>query len=385
MSSDNTPIVCVWACSWAGLWQRQQQLMSRLASRRRILYVESPRDLVSVARNWRKVGWRQLTLGRKVVPNVAVFTPVVPFSLRRYPRLNRIWLACLRVWLRRLMRRWQCEQPVLWVCYPPAESLVGRMREQFACYDCCDELTDLPPKLARIIREYEDRLLPKVHAVFATSELLVTSLSARHANVHLIPNGADVAHFALAATELLPCPSDLDGLPQPIIGFIGSVQHWVDVELMADLARRRSQWSVVIIGGLHKDVSCLRGLPNVHLLGSKPYAELPAYLRQIAVGLVPFELCPIVLAADPIKVYEYLAAGKPVVATAIPRLQIFGEAVSIARHAKEFVEQIEQALVSDSEPERRRRQQLAQAHSWQERVRLIEESLVAVQDIRGIS
>ncbi|MBM3862113.1 MAG: glycosyltransferase family 1 protein, partial [Verrucomicrobia bacterium] len=91
-------------------------------------------------------------------------------------------------------------------------------------------------------------------------------------------------------------------------------------------------------------------------------------------GLVPFELCPIALAADPIKVYEYLAAGKPVVATAIPRLQAFGETVSIAQDAGEFVVQIEQALASDSETARQRRQQLAQAHSWQERVRLIEEA-----------
>ncbi|MBM3862119.1 MAG: glycosyltransferase family 1 protein [Verrucomicrobia bacterium] len=371
MNNKPYPVVCLWACSWAGLWQRQQQLMSRLAARHRILYVESPRDFVSVVRNWRKVGWRQLTVGREVMANVTVFTPVVPFSLRRYPRLNRIWLALLRPWVRHLMRRWQCEQPFLWVCYPLAESLVGRLGERIACYDCCDELTDLPTKLAGIIREHEDRLLAKAQVVFATSESLLRSLSARHAYVHLIPNGADAAHFARAATELLPCPPELSALPRPIIGFIGAVQHWVDVTLLAEAARLRPQWSWVVIGGVHKDVSCLSGLANVHLLGPKPYAALPSYLRQMCVGLVPFELCPIALAADPIKVYEYLAAGKPVVATAIPRLEVFGDAVRIARNVEEFVTQIQRALAEDSPEAGRRRRELASAHSWEQRTREI--------------
>ena len=377
MMSGTTPIVCVWACSWQGLWQRQQQLMSRLAARHRILYIESPRDLVSVVRHWRAVGWRQLTVGREAVPNVFVFTPLVPFSLRRYPRLTRLWLVGLRVWLRQLQWRLQCQQPVLWICYPPAESLVGTLGEQFACYDCCDELTDLPPKLASIIREHEDRLLPKVRVVFATSESLAQSLGQRHRNVRLVPNGADVAHFARAATEPLPCPPDLALVPTPRIGFIGSVQHWVDVALIAAAARSRPEWSWVIIGGVHKEISVLRGLANIHLLGPRPYADLPAYMRQIAVGLVPFALCPIVLAADPIKVYEYLAAGKPVVATAIPRLQVFGDVVQIARGADEFVTAIERALAEDSPAAAAQRRQIAQAHDWQARVQLIEDNLAA--------
>jgi glycosyltransferase involved in cell wall biosynthesis len=210
--------------------------------------------------------------------------------------------------------------------------------------------------------------------VFVTSEPLLQSLGARHSNVHLVPNAADVAHFAKARSENLPRPADLAALKKPLIGFTGSVQHWVDVELIAAGARRRPDWNWVIIGGIHKDIACFQGLPNIHLLGTKPYADLPAYLRQLDVGLVPFEMKPIVFAADPIKVYEYLAAGKPVVSTAIPRLKVFGDVVRIATGPEEFVAQIERALADSSDEAARRRMAVARGHSWESRV----EQIVAI-------
>jgi glycosyltransferase involved in cell wall biosynthesis len=210
--------------------------------------------------------------------------------------------------------------------------------------------------------------------VFVTSEPLLQSLGVRHHSVHLIPNAADVAHFAKTRSENLPRPADLAALKKPLISFTGSVQHWVDVELIAAGARRRPDWNWVIIGGIHKDIACFQGLLNIHLLGTKPYADLPAYLRQLDVGLVPFEMKPIVFAADPIKVYEYLAAGKPVVSTAIPRLKVFGDVVRIATGPEEFVAQIERALADSSDEAARRRMAVARGHSWESRV----EQIVAI-------
>lgn len=371
--SDGNCVICLWACSWHGLRQRHQQIMGRLGRSMPVLYVESPRDLWSSLRSVFRgqMQLRQLFRSREVDTGVHVYSPVVPFSLRRYPRLNRLYLRLLAARIRGLARRLGFSQPVLWVSYPLAEPLVGALSEKLACYDCCDELTDLPPKMARIILDGEERLLHKVSAVFVTSEPLLQSLGARHPNVHLIPNAADVAHFAKARSENLPCPADLTAMKKPRIGFIGSVQHWVDVGLIAEGARRRPDWNWVVIGGIHKDISCFSGLSNVHLLGTKRYDELPAYLRQLDVCLVPFEPKPIVYAADPIKVYEYLAAGKPVVSTAIPRLRVFGDAVRIGTGPEEFVAQIEQALAEDSDEAARQRMAIASGHSWDSRVKQI--------------
>jgi glycosyltransferase involved in cell wall biosynthesis len=374
--SDGNCLVCLWACSWRGLRQRHQQIMARLARSMPVLYVESPRDLWSLLRSVFRgqMQLRQMFWSCEVETGVHAFSPVVPFSLRRYPRLNRLYLRWLAARIRALMRRLGFVKPVLWVSYPLAEPLVGELGEKFACYDCCDELTDLPPKMARIILDGEERLLHKVRMVFVTSEPLLQSLGVRHHSVHLIPNAADVAHFAKTRSENLPRPADLAALKKPLIGFTGSVQHWVDVELIAAGARRRPDWNWVIIGGIHKDIACFQGLLNIHLLGTKPYADLPAYLRQLDVGLVPFEMKPIVFAADPIKVYEYLAAGKPVVSTAIPRLKVFGDVVRIATGPEEFVAQIERALADSSDEAARRRMAVARGHSWESRV----EQIVAI-------
>ena len=381
--SDGNCLVCLWACSWRGLRQRHQQIMARLARSMPVLYVESPRDLWSSLRSVFRgqMQLRQMFRSCEVESGVHVFSPVVPFSLRRYPRLNRAHLWLLAARIRALTRRLGFVRPVLWVSYPLAEPLVGELGEKFACYDCCDELTDLPPKMARIILDGEERLLRKVRMVFVTSEPLLQSLGARHSSVHLVPNAADVAHFAKARTESLPCPADLVALKKPLIGFIGSVQHWVDVALVADGARRRPDWNWIVIGGIHKDISCFEGLPNVHLLGTKRYEELPTYLRQLDVCLVPFEMKPIVHAADPIKVYEYLAAGKPVVSTAIPRLRVFGDVVRIATGLEEFVAQIERALADNSDEAARRRMSVAREHSWESRV----EQIVAIWNAPAVA
>jgi len=368
---DAPGLVCLWATRWHGLWQRHQQLMSRLAASRRVLYVESPRDPWSAAR----------ALGRGQVPacgprrprgaagDLYLFAPVVPFSLRRYPRLARVHQALLAPRLRRMLAGLRMGRPVLWVCYPAAEALVGRLGESFACYDCCDDLLDQPGPLAAVIREQERRLLGKVGAVAATSEPLRDRLATVHPRVRLIPNGADVEHFAAGGDG--PEPPELAALPRPRLGFVGAIHHWVDVPLIARLAAARPDWSLVLIGGAHADVSALRGLPNVHLLGPRPYAALPAYVRRFDVCLVPFTGTPIARAADPIKVYEYLAAGKPVVASPLPRLRAFGGAVRLAAGAGEFAAQIARALEERGDAEAAARAALAAQHSWDARVRAV--------------
>lgn len=363
-------ILCLWAANWAGLWQRHQQIMSRLAPSHRILYVESPKDLWSLIRGLfsRHIRISQLAGLRKVAENIYIFSPVVPFSLRRYPRLNRLYLSILLPYLKFLMKVLRLENPILWICYPPAEYFAGKMGEVFSCYDCCDDLTDIPPHMARIIQKQEASLLKKVKMVFVSSEPLLKEKSLNHSSVHLIPNGADYKHFSRGYLEDLPCPQELKDLNRPVVGFIGSIQHWVDTGLIARAAKNRPEWSWVLIGGVHTDISLLKELPNVYLLGERRYQEIPGYLRHLDVCLIPFRQKRIVYAADPIKAYEYLAAGKPVVSTRIPRLEMFGDVVRIAKDETDFVSQIERAIEDRSGKAVMARMEFARYHSWERRI-----------------
>ena len=140
-----------------------------------------------------------------------------------------------------------------------------------------------------------------------------------HPNVHLVEHGVDHEQLSRAVNEELPIPLELASLPRPIFGFVGVVGEWVDLDLLAALARGRPDASIVIIGPVLVPHGPCADLPNVHWLGARDHGSLPGYLRLFDVGLIPFKHVPLTHNANPIKLYEYLAAGVPVVSTACPR------------------------------------------------------------------
>jgi len=163
-------------------------------------------------------------------------------------------------------------------------------------------------------------------------------------------------------------PADVAALPGPIIGFYGTLQDWVDYDLLALIARRHPGWSVVLIGQALADVSALTGLPNVHLLGRRPHAELPAYCKAFDVGLIPYRIDERMAFVNPIKLREYLSAGVAVVSTAVPEVQRYAHAATVAEDHEGFIAGIEAALASDSPAARRARSDAMAGESWSARV-----------------
>ena len=365
-------IVCIWAFGWFGLWQRHQQLMSRLSRNHRILYIESPRDLWSFIRGLfkKQITFTQVFFPRRVLENLFLFSPLVPFSLKKFPKLNQTYLSIILPYVRHMVKSLEMVHPILWICYPSGAYFIGKLDEDMTIYDCCDDLTDVPPPLAEQIIEQEKSLMKKADMVFVTTDELYESKKKSCSRIFLIPNGADFDHFKKAALDDLSLPKDLLSIKKPIIGFSGSVQHWIDIDLIYFSALQRPNWAFVIVGGVHVDVGKLRSLSNVYFLGQKQYIELPHYLRCFDVCILPFKLNKIALASDPIKVYEYLAAGKPVVSTDIPRVRRFG-IVKVARNKEEFIIQIEKELSNENKLFIRNRMRIAQENSWNGRVEMI--------------
>src|SRR5206468_9422728 len=130
-----------------------------------------------------------------------------------------------------------------------------------------------------------------------------------------VRHGVDVDHFSRALDPSTEVPAEMRGLPGPVIGFFGLLADWVDVPLVAALAASRPEWSFVLVGKAASDVGALQRLPNVRLLGRKPYAELPRYCKGFDAAVLPFKVNTLTLRANPLKIREYLAAGLPVVAT----------------------------------------------------------------------
>ena len=159
-----------------------------------------------------------------------------------------------------------------------------------------------------------------------------------------MPHGVDYEHFSKAVSHHLPAPADIADIPHPRLGFFGLIRDWVDLDLLADVARRRPDWHLVLIGDSTIDLSPYQCLANMHFLGRKPYAELPAYCKEFDAGLVPFKINELTKAVNPIKLREYLAAGLPVVSTPLPEVKACGPWVRIAADAEEFVGAVEAEL-----------------------------------------
>jgi glycosyltransferase involved in cell wall biosynthesis len=176
------------------------------------------------------------------------------------------------------------------------------------------------------------------------------------------------------------------GVARPIVGFFGLIESWIDLPLLEHVAVRRPGWSIVLVGKAAADVSALRRHPNVHLLGRRPYAELPRYAKAFDVAVCPFVAGELSRNVNPIKLREYLSAGVPVVASGIPEAASHGDACRLARTPDEFLAACERAMRDDSAEARRRRSEAMRGETWASKA---EESLriaLRVQaDRRGVA
>jgi len=264
-------------------------------------------------------------------------------------------------------------KPIFYYSYPEHVSCLGRFDEQLVVFDSIDEPTE---EFAHWAPRYEEAVR-RADVVLASSQKLYDMAKRLNNNVHLVPNGVDFDHFH--RTEQLPRPADLP--PGPIVGFYGALATWVDWEMVERLTRlaERVGWSVVMIG-------CLYGIgkeqipSGVHYLGYKDYEELPRYLQHFDVAIIPFKVTSMIESCNPIKMWEYLAAGKPVVTTALPEAQQLKE-VYVSRHYDEFLANVAVQIQpwNNSAEVVARRIELARQNSWDARAKVamaaIEEAL----------
>lgn len=343
------------------LWTNKQHVACALADLgQRVLYVESLglRSL-RAARPGAKADGRRvlrrlrygLTPPRQVRPDVWVWSPLVLPGAHRGPArlLNRLALGFgLALVQLALGFRRDC----LWTYNPMTLAVLSVGRFRRVVYHCVDAIQSQPDMPGEEISRWEERLCRRADAVFVTSPQLLADLSPFNSCTRFYPNVADGQHFARAMDSDLGLPAELAAIPAPRLGFIGAVSGYkLDLGLLAELARRHPHWSLVLVGPVGEgdpgtDVSELQGLPNVHLLGQRPYATLPAYLKGFEIALLPLRFNAYTQAMFPMKFFEYLAAGRPVVASRIDALKPFGDLALLVEPSPEaFGSAIEQVLL----------------------------------------
>ncbi|MCG8405514.1 MAG: glycosyltransferase [Phycisphaerales bacterium] len=304
---------------------------------------------------------------RRISENMTVVTPLVlpiPGSALATKLNRRLLSKQIRSVLRDMPKR-----PLqLWSFAPDVDYLCGQFDEECVIYYCVDEFSAFAGYDRQAILEAERRLAVGADLVVTTSQTLYDSKRSLNKNTVLVTHGVDYEHFATATSETVSAPADVAELRRPILGFWGLLQDWLDVTLIAQVAAARPAWSVVLIGEAAVDVSGLANLPNVHLLGRRPYASLPGYAKAFDVGLIPFRDNELTRAVNPIKLREYLSAGLPVVSTPMPEVRRYEKLVHIAPDAASFVAACEKALTESSLGHRHARQTAMRDESWPSKV-----------------
>jgi len=415
-------IVCL-ASNWFDHPTSKHHVMRILSELNHVLWVNyhasrrpqlGGRDARLIARRLRQA-WGG---ARRVSPTLEVLSPLlvpVPDSrLARYVN-GRVLTRQIRAALRRAGRPHSPRVPArptqLWLFTPDVPELIDLLRPsgqdartppvERVVYYCVDDFGAFAGFDPTLVAELERRTIAASDVVITTSAKLYEQRRRLHPNTHLVLHGVDYDHFA-AAADLSPdaVPDDIRDLPRPVLGYFGLISDYVDLELLAQAARRRTDWSFVLIGDvrlggrtLHSAARCadgqrsslrsLQGLSNVHVLGGRPYEALPAYCRGFDVGLIPFRMNRLTRAVNPIKLREYLAAGLPVVSAPLPEVRRYAtddrlehrshRAVYTAEGLDEFLGACVAALQAGGAAGRHARQALVRSESWRTRVELLSE------------
>lgn len=354
---------------WNHTWQRPQQLAVRLAALGPLTYINPLGLRTPRLRDWRRLV-KRLFGKRPVLESSVALAVTVRDPLPYLPWPHAAAAIRFNAWrLERLVRSRPSVMREAWFWVGTPSPAVLRMLDRCGydriVYDALDDFAAFPGLSPRL-RQVETRLAKRARVVLTVSSVLQDRFSAINSSTHLIPNAAEVDRFAKGGDTQQP--DELRSLPRPLLGYVGEIAPWLDVELLENLSARLPGASLVLVGQVHGETGRrLQGRPNVHFLGRRPYARLPGYLSAFDVCLLPFKLTPLTRAADPVKLYEYLAAGKPVVATALDATRRFARQVHVAT-PEGFPAAVERALEQAQDPHlARERRQAVQDDNWDAR------------------
>lgn len=373
-------IVCISTIDWDFVWQGHQEIMSTLAREgHRVLFIENTGvrsiTLKDVPRlKHRLMNWRKGIKGiRKVMDNVYVYAPLVlPFP---YSKLARPINKALMHWtLRSWTKSMRFDSPIVWTWLPTALTLelIRTLNAQLVVYYCCDDF-QASSVGSRRIRETEDILLRKADLVFAHSKAIFDRCRRFTDQVHVFQYGFNRDIFT---RDQEPIPADLTPVPHPIIGYVGGVHKHVDQVLLEKVAAAHPDKALVLVGPLQTGTDHLAKQPNVHFLGQKKYEDIPAYIRQFDVCVIPYELNEYTRSVYPTKLNEYLIMGKPVVSTKLPEVEYFNQChqgvVAVADGPDAFVRLIGEELGRDAEALRTQRIAQVQQNAWAEKIQAMQ-------------
>jgi glycosyltransferase involved in cell wall biosynthesis len=372
---------------WGNLWQTRHFVMHGLSEQFKVLWISPP----TYWHGWLHGRVSASVSGRglhKVSEQFWTYAPWLPADYKpRYTKrgpiagcfraYNAIWQKMHIARIRELLREMGIQRVILYVWRPEFQWCVGHFDEALMCYHVDDEYSfnsaeDMP------ISEAEMLLLKRANLVFIHSRTLMQKKGMINPNTHYVPNGVDFEQYRQVMESQSEEPVDLQNIPRPRIGYVGYIKRHIDLPLLLTIARARRDWSIILIGPVrteHTDVaeavSMLKAEPNVHFLGGKPQSDLPAYTKGFDVCLMCYRQTNYTKYIYPMKLHEYFACGKPVVATPLDNLQEYANVLQFAQTPDEWVTAIQRGLNPADKSLCAKRISVARENSWASRINTI--------------
>jgi len=365
---------------WDEIWRRNQFLCAGLARRYpgiKILFVAPARDVSYHLRTGQFAGLRGPSSWTvPEIPGIRVIRPLklAPTSLTVGQYINE---TMARLAIRRAAAAMGMKNPLLWINPHSALHLVGRIPASGIIYDITDDWTQLKqtPRATSLVIAQDAELCQRADAVIVCSERLYALKKHRARNLHLIPNGVDANHYREVLDGKGPLPAEATAWTKPVIGYTGTIHpERVDVKLVELLARRFSHATIALVGPDLLETGERERLArcgNVRITGPVPYKDVPAYMRAFDVCMTPHLRTPFTESLNPIKLWEYLAGGKPIVSTDVAGFRDYPDLVHLATDAESFCGAIDAALAESPNRQEARREE-AQRHSWDRRLDMLE-------------
>jgi glycosyltransferase involved in cell wall biosynthesis len=362
-----------------------QHLMLRLAENHRILYVEPPVDSVFLSRNpdfLLRKGYKKSicpTSLKPFIPNIFPFEKRLPFLL---PFLNRKKIV---VSIKGAIRRFGIKPVLVWLFRPQDYWIAEHFNPKYLCYHLTDKYNTMPLNVKtrsdiKALDKIEKKIFQRADLVFCTAKSIWKETLNKHKRAVYVGNVADVAHFSKANDITTKIPDDIASLPNPVIGFFGAISSFkIDYNLIKVTANKYPEGSVVLIGPIREAAkSQFKKLPrqkNIYYLGTKNYFSLPAYLKGFDICIIPYVKSEYTEHVFPLKFFEYLSSGKPLVATKLPSLDDFRHLYYSAKNESEWIEKIQTAIYENDTKLQEQRKKISAENSWERRVEQIENCL----------
>ncbi len=364
--ADRRPIVCFSSNDWTDIPSSKFHIMRYLGRTHPVLWIDtlgvrhptvSARD---ARRAWGKL--KRIFRGtRHAENNVYVWSPpALPFHGVAAVRRFNAWLIPRMI--RRNMRRLGMEDAVVWTYIPNAVDAIERLPSSAVVYHCIDdygEFTDVPKQAFEAM---ERRMLEIADLTVVSAKRLGQTRGPHARRLTYVPHGVNLDEFQRSLENDVALP-DIDDLPRPIAGFVGRIADWIDVDLVARCARAMPDWSFVFVGPSIVDLSPYEPVPNLHFLGKRDHELVPNYIKRFDVALMPFARNEVAASVNPLKLYEYLAVGVPVVTVPMEEVEDYRGSITIAE-PDGWEDAIRAAHAEDSDERRAARVESVSKRSW---------------------